>query len=166
MRFGAVERLTKAHRTAAFDCGEPVLNEWLTTYAWPAHKGGSASVRVVCEADTLRVVGYYALAMASVTLDDTPRRARAGMPDPVPVVLLARFATDLSVQGRGLGAALLKDVLMRSLSVADEVGTRALVVHAKNEAARRWYEQWDFEPSPTDDLHLWMLMKDIRRGLG
>lgn len=163
MQFGPVERLTKAHKLDRFQCGEPVLDEWLTKYALAAHRGGSAAVRVVTERDTPRVVGYYALTMASVALGDTPRRAGQGMPDPVPVILLARFATDVSVQGSGLGSALMKDIFLRSLVVADEIGARALLVHAKNAAAKSWYERWDFDESPTDDLHLWMLIKDIRR---
>ena len=163
MQFGPVERLTKTHQLDRFQCGEPVLDEWLTKHALAAHKDGSASVRVVTEKDSDRVVGYYALTMASVALADTPRRAGQGMPDPVPAILLARFATDSSVQGTGLGSALMKDIFLRSLVVADEIGSRALLVHAKNSAARSWYERWDFEVSPTDDLHLWMLIKDIRR---
>jgi GNAT superfamily N-acetyltransferase len=119
-------------------------------------------VRVVTERDTPRVLGYYALTMASVALADTPRRAGQGMPDPVPAILLARFATDTSVQGSGLGSALMKDIFLRCLTVSDEIGARALLVHAKSPAAKSWYQRWDFEEAPTDDLHLWMLIKDIR----
>jgi predicted N-acetyltransferase YhbS len=100
--------------------------------------------------------------MASVALTDTPRRAGQGMPDPVPAMLLARCATDTSVQEAGLGSALMKDIFLRSLTVADEIGSRALLVHAKSPKAQAWYERWDFERSPTDGLHPWMLMKDIR----
>ncbi len=163
MQFGPIERLEKKHQLAGFRCGEPVLDEWLSKFAMAAHKGGSASVRVVTEKGTSRVVGYYALTMASVAFADAPSRAGQGIPDPVPAILLARFATDQSVQGKGLGSALMKDIFLRSIIVADEIGSRALLVHAKNEAAKTWYSRWDFEESPTDDLHLWMLIKDIRK---
>jgi GNAT superfamily N-acetyltransferase len=81
---------------------------------------------------------------------------------PVPVMILARFAVDRPHQGKGLGRALLKDALLRTLSVSDIVGIRALLVHAKDDTARKWYLNWDFEPSPTDPLHLFLMIKDLK----
>ena len=81
---------------------------------------------------------------------------------PVPVMILARLAVDTSIQGKGLGAALLKDALLRTVQAADIAGIRCLLVHAKDEAARKWYESWEFEPSPTDPYHLFLLLKDLK----
>jgi GNAT superfamily N-acetyltransferase len=78
-------------------------------------------------------------------------------------MLLARLAVDRTYQGVGLGQALLKDALHRTAQAADIAGIRALVVHAKDEQARQWYEQFNFDPSPTDPLHLFLLMKDVQR---
>lgn len=113
-----------------------------------------------------RVVGYYALSAASVEQDDAPTRVRKGLArHPIPVILLARLAVDQSEQGRGLGAALLKDALQRAGSAAGEIGARAVLVHAKDEEAKAFYEHFDFEPSPSDPLHLFLLMKDLRASL-
>jgi hypothetical protein len=116
---------------------------------------------VTCRAN--RVVGYYSLAVGSVEPEDSPKRAFKGLArHPVPVMILARLAVGRSEQGTGIGKALLKDALLRTAQAADIAGIRALVVHAKNENARRWYERFDFEPSPTDPLHLFLLMKDLK----
>jgi GNAT superfamily N-acetyltransferase len=84
----------------------------------------------------------------------------------VPVMILARFAVDLRHQGAGLGKALLKDALLRTAQAADLAGIRALLVHAKDESARQWYLNWEFEPSPSDPFHLFLLMKDIKAMTG
>lgn len=113
-----------------------------------------------------RVVGYYALSAASVEQADAPTRVRKGLArHPIPVILLARLAVDQSEQGRGLGAALLKDALQRAGSAAGEIGARAVLVHAKDEEAKAFYEHFDFEPSPSDPLHLLLLMKDLLASL-
>jgi GNAT superfamily N-acetyltransferase len=80
---------------------------------------------------------------------------------PVPVILLARLAVDRTEQGKGLGAALLKDAILRAASAADIVGCRALLVHAKDKQAQAFYQRFGFEPSPVNELHLFLLMKDI-----
>jgi GNAT superfamily N-acetyltransferase len=90
-----------------------------------------------------------------------------GIPQhPVPVMILARLAVDLQHQGAGLGKALLKDALLRTAQAADIAGIRALLVHAKDEPARQWYLNWEFEPSPSDPFHLFLLMKDIKAMVG
>ena len=85
---------------------------------------------------------------------------------PVSVMVLARLAIDLPQQGMGLGTALLKDALLRTAQAADIAGIRALLVHAKDDAARQWSLNWGFEPSPSDQLHLFLLMKDLRAMVG
>jgi GNAT superfamily N-acetyltransferase len=115
----------------------------------------------------LRVVGYYTLAVGSVAPETAPPRVAQGLGRyPLPVTLLARLAVDVAEQGRGLGAALVKDAVLRTAQAADIVGSRALLVHAKDERARDFYRKFGFEPSPVDDLQLYLLMKDIKRVLG
>ena len=110
------------------------------------------------------VVGYYSLAVGEVSYDDAPSRLSKGLArHPVPVMLLARLAVSSGAQGQGIGAGLLKDAMLRTLQAADIAGIRALVVHAKDENARRFYENFGFIPSPTDALHLYVLVKDIKR---
>ena len=110
------------------------------------------------------MVGYYALAAASVFPADATERLLKGQPRerPVPVVLLARLAVDKEHQGRGLGQSLLRDALLRVGIAAESIGVRALIVHALNEPARAWYMGFGFQESPTDPMHLILLMKDLR----
>jgi GNAT superfamily N-acetyltransferase len=158
------EPLAKHHRVDEFDCGEPALDDWLKRHARVAHAGGSARVYVTTLEDGDTVVGYYALAAAQVAPDEVTTRARKGQPHarPIPAILLARFAVDRSRQGAGVGGSLLQDVLVRCLDAAETIGARVLLVHAKSDAARTWYEQYGFEASPSDPLHLMMLLKDVR----
>jgi GNAT superfamily N-acetyltransferase len=160
------EPLGRDHELADFNCGEPALDEWLKRHARPTHAGGGARVYVTTPTNHPRgVVGYYALAAAQVEPPDATERMTRGQPShrAVPVVLLARLAVDRAHQGRRLGSSLLKDAMLRVLQAADAIGIRALVVHAKHERARTWHEQYGFEPSPTDPLHLILLLNDLRR---
>ena len=109
-----------------------------------------------------RVVGYYALASASIQHREVAGKVRRNMPDPVPVILLSRLAVDRRAQGSGLGRNLLRDAILRSVEASEIIGVRALLVHALKDTARTFYERFDFEPSPTDPLHLLLLMKDAR----
>jgi GNAT superfamily N-acetyltransferase len=158
------EPLGKHHRLDHFDCGEPALDDWLKRHALSAQASGSARVFVTTLDDGQTVVGYYALAAAQVAPEDATARALKGQPRarPVPAILLARLAVDREHQGAGLGRSLLQDVLLRCVEAADAIGARVLLVHAKHDAAKAWYMQYDFEQSPTDPLHLMMLMKDVR----
>jgi predicted N-acetyltransferase YhbS len=109
------------------------------------------------------VIGYYALAVGSVEQDQAPDRVKKGLAKhAIPIMLLARVAVDLHWQKQGVGAGLLKDAMLRTLQAADLAGIRAVVVHAKDDAARTCYERFDVLPSPTDPLHLFMLLKDVR----
>jgi GNAT superfamily N-acetyltransferase len=109
------------------------------------------------------VVGFYSLAVGSVDPQAAPARVMKGLArHPVPVMLLARLAVDGGHQGKGLGRALLKDALLRTAQAADIAGIRCLLVHAKDDAARGWYESWEFEPSLTDPYHLFLMLKDLK----
>jgi len=156
-------RLAREHELDDFDCGEPALDEWLKRHARAAEASESARVFVVT-GDGATVVAYYALAAAQVESRSATPRAAKGLPSrPIPAILLARLAVDRRHQSRGLGRSLLQDVMLRCVAAADEIGVRVLLVHAKNERAKRWYEQYGFEESPTDRLHVMLLMKDLRR---
>jgi len=126
-----------------------------------------ATVFVTTPVDRQQVVGYYALATGGVEHAQAPARVVKGVPrHPIPVILLTRLAVDTSTQGLKLGAALLRDALIRVSGAADEVGVRALLIHAKDDEARNFYMRHaEFEPSPTDPLHLFLLIKDLRKAL-
>jgi GNAT superfamily N-acetyltransferase len=111
-------------------------------------------------------VGYYSLAPGSVAKADASERARKSSPDPIPILLLARLALDKSEQGKGLGPALLKDALRRAFAGAEIIGGRAILVHAIDEEAARFYRKYGFEPCQVSEFHLMLLMKDLRASLG
>jgi GNAT superfamily N-acetyltransferase len=153
------------HDTDPFDCGRSELNRFLKRYALVNQKANTAQTYVVCRGK--RVVGYYSLTVGSVAYQEAPERIAKGLAcHPVPLMILARLAVDVSEQGRGLGAALLKDAMLRTSHAAEITGIRALFVHAKDDEAKRFYEHFDFKASPTDPHHLYCLLKDIRRLIG
>jgi GNAT superfamily N-acetyltransferase len=159
--YTSVRKLATTDRVDAFDCGQPALNQFLQRYALVNQKANSAQTYVCCLGDT--VVGFYSLAVGSVDPQAAPSRVTKGLArHPVPVMILARLAVDKEHQGKGLGKALLKDALLRTAQAADIAGIRCLLVHAKDDAARRWYESWEFEPSPTDPYHLFLMLKDLK----
>lgn len=156
-----VRKLSAADSVDAFDCGQPALNQFLQRYALVNQKANSAQT-YVCSLGG-EVVGFYSLAVGSVDPEDAPARVTKGLAShPVPVMILARLAADRDHQGKGLGKALLKDALLRTAQAADIAGIRCLLVHAKDDAARQWYESWEFESSPTDAYHLFLMLKDLR----
>jgi GNAT superfamily N-acetyltransferase len=167
-RYGPVEPLHRGHRTAAFDCGQDAQTEWLREHALQAHRAGTSRVYVTCPAGDDRVAGYHALAAGAVRADEVPERVGRGTGrHPIPVVVLTRLGVDRSHQGHGLGRALLVDALRRAAAAADTIGVRAVLIHCEDEASRASYvKQAAFEDSPTDPLHLMLLMKDLRAALG
>ncbi len=161
MQFTAIEKLSAAHKTKRFDCGADALNIYLDRYALLNQNNNAAQTYVSCTGSD--VVGFYTLAAGSVAHKDAPDRVIKGLAKhPLPVMILARLAVDQLAQGQGLGKALLKDALLRTARASDIAGIRALLVHAKDENAKNWYTQFDFEPSPTDEYHLFLLMKDLK----
>jgi GNAT superfamily N-acetyltransferase len=147
----------------AFRCGVASLDTRLVEHAPGADAAGSARSYVVVDEEQDRVVGYYALTVASLERDEATGRASRGMPrHPIPAMLLARLAVDESTQGEGVGATLLADAMQRTLLVAEETGIRLLLVHAVNEDARSFYLHYGFEASPSDPMNLQLLIKDIR----
>ena len=160
-----IHKLSAADSVEFFDCAQPALNQFLQRYALVNQKAGSAQTYVCCKDG--EVVGFYSLTVGSVEREEAPHRVVKGLArHPVSVMILARLAVDKAHQGKGLGRALLKDALLRTLQVSDIVGIRALIVHAKNDVARQWYIGWEFEPSPTDQFHLFLILKDLKAIVG
>jgi predicted N-acetyltransferase YhbS len=161
IRWKHPEPLSSIHNTKNFDCSDPVLNQWLQRYALENHRSGAARVFVSATSED-EVAGYYCLSSASATKESLPDRAGKGMPQPVPLTLLGRLAVDATFQGEGLGGALLRDAIQRTLIVADSVGVRALITHAANPQAAKFYGRFGFVPSPTDELHMVLMLKNAR----
>jgi GNAT superfamily N-acetyltransferase len=157
-----IVKLRRDHAVDSFDCAVEPLNTYLKRFALPNQTAGGAQT-YVAELGK-KIAGYYSLAAAQVEYADAPAHLRKGMArHPLSVILLARLAVDHTWQGKGLGAALLADALRRIHAAADIVGVRAVIVHAKDEGARRFYEHFDFDPSPVDPLLLFLPIKEIAR---
>jgi hypothetical protein len=164
------ELLADHHDLTEFRCRSTEQTEWLRRYARQSAATGTTRTLVVTEmGDRYRVVAYYAWCMAQLNTEAAPERARKGAGRyPQPVALLARLGVDIEHEGAGLGAGMLQDVFARLMELSGDIGCRGLLVHAESIHARDFYVHLvpEFEPSPTDQLHLVLLMKDIRRTLG
>jgi GNAT superfamily N-acetyltransferase len=150
--------LTAAHELSDFSCGHASLDDWLRRRALANQDTGASRTYVLAEGE--RVIGYYALAAGSVALLETPGRMRRNMPNPIPVMVLGRFALDLRWQGRGLGADMLRDAVLRTQQAANIGGMRALLVHAIDDRAAGFYLRWGFQPSPMTKLTLFLPLHD------
>jgi hypothetical protein len=151
-----------------FECRSDEQTEWLHQHARQANASGTARVIVVTQPDSAQVVAYYAWCMASINITDAPPRLRKGAGRyPQPVALLARLGVSIEHEGRGLGAGLLADVIARTAELGTEIGCRGLLIHAETTAARDFYLHLipELQTSPTDELHLVLLMKDILKTL-
>ncbi len=156
------EPLGAAHGVATFDCSVFALNDYLTRRALADQRADKTRTFVTTCGG--RVVGFFSLAAASVEPESATERLATGQgAQAIPAILLARLAVDLSEQPRGVARALLIDALARCAQAADIIGARAVLVHAKTDRARAFYERYGFESSPTNPLHLVILMKDVRK---
>ena len=156
-----IEKLRREHPVDAFDCGREGLNRFLHRFALANQQAGASQTYLALSREV--VIGFYSLAVGEVSYTDAPARLTKGLArHPVPIMLLARLAVSTDWQGKGVGAGLLKDAMRRTLQAADIAGIRAFAVHAKDDSARAFYAHFDFIPSPTDPLHLFILIKDIR----
>lgn len=145
--------LAPEHQVNAFSCGESALDEWLKRRALANQLSGASRTFIVAD-DDREVMGYYALAAGAVAHQEATRSMRQNMPDPLPVMILARLAVDTRAQGKKLGAALLQDALQRCVRVSQDTGVRALLVHALNDNARQFYEYYGFKASPVHPMTL------------
>jgi len=160
-----VRRVEATDDLGRFDCGVPVLDEWLRRFAL-SDRGAGASVTYVLERAS-QIVGFYTLAPHTIESGAAPGRLGAGLPREraIPVILLARLGLDRSVQGTGLGGDLLKDALARCAGAADEIGGRAVLVHAKDDGAAAFYQRHGFVPIEQNPNHLYVLTKDLRSSI-
>ncbi|MGB5180120.1 MAG: GNAT family N-acetyltransferase [Gammaproteobacteria bacterium] len=153
----APEPITASHHTESFACSIPVLDEWLRRRALKNEVSGASRTFVICQ--DRQVVGYYSLATGSVEHRDAPGKIHRNMPNPIPVMVLGRLAVDQQWQQTGLGRGLLKDALLRSLSVSKHAGVRALLVHALSEDAKKFYAHSGFLESPLDPMTLMIALQ-------
>ena len=158
------QHLTSEHDVSAFECAVPELNDWLKRRALQ-NEGTRASRTFVVIGDG-RVVGYYALATGAVAHTAATGRVRRNMPEPIPVMVLVRLAVDRAHQGTGLGSALLRDALLRTLAVAETVGMRAILLHAISEEAKRFYVHHGFAESPVDPMTMMITLVDVEKAMG
>lgn len=157
--------LTHSHAVESFDCGQPILDHWLKNQALK-NQGNHASQTFVVTSQTGKVIGYYALAAGSVERQAATSNLARNMPDPIPVVILGRLAVDQSMQCKSLGKSLLRDALLRTVNVAENIGVKALLVHALDDKAAQFYRGFGFQPMPNADHTLMLSVKQLLHHLG
>jgi predicted N-acetyltransferase YhbS len=159
-----VEPITQGHQVAAFDCGNASLNDWLIHRALKNHQQGYTHVRVTTDADT--VIGYYGLASSTVLASAAPRSIRGGQPpDPLPALLIGRFAVDKSRQGKGVGQALFRDALIHCLATSRMVAARVILIHAFDAKAAAFYQQFGFIATQAEPLTLYQSILRVEAAL-
>lgn len=151
MPLSAPSPLNDEHRLDDFKCSAPELTKWLLERARQNQASGASRCFVVCD-EQQHVVGYYALAAGVVSHEDAPGRIRRNMPNPIPVIVLGRLAAHVDWVGRGIGQGLLKDAVQRTLQTCEQIGARALLCHAIDEAAKAFYLKHGFIASPIRDM--------------
>lgn len=159
----APEPLTAHHQLSGFSSGQPALDDWLKRRANANQTTGASRTFVVRDSEL--VVGYCALASSAIAVTEAPGRFRRNMPDPIPVVVLARLAVARSHQGKGIGRGLVQDAARRVINAADAIGVRGLIVHALTEEAATFYQRLGFDPSPLNPAILMVTLADLRASL-
>lgn len=156
-----IEKLRREHQVDNFDCGKEPLNRFLVRFAFQAQLSNSSQTYLALSEQ--EIVGYYTLVFGDVGFEDAPERLRKGMPrHPIPLMVLGRLAVSKEWAGKGIGSGLLKDAMKRTIDAAEIAGLRAFAVHAKDEEAHAFYTHFNFIESPSDPLHLFVLLKDLR----
>jgi GNAT superfamily N-acetyltransferase len=158
--------LTEEHDSRAFFCGKPPLDDFLKLHALAKQRAKLSRTYVVTEGGS--IVGYYTLAHSVVRQDETPKKLGRGMPDTIPVLLMARFAVSQGHQGMGLGRSLFTDAIRRTWAVMESgaAPVRLFVVDAKDDDARAFYEQFDMIASPLNPMRLFLSHKTIQVAIG
>jgi predicted N-acetyltransferase YhbS len=153
--------ITADHRLDDFDSGEPSLDEWLKKRALKNHASGASCCFVLC--NHRQVIGYYSLSAGAISHESAPKSMRRNMPDPLPVVLLlGRLAIDCHYHNEGLGSALLRDAMIRAVTVAGDAGIFAILVHALSEQAKQFYLSRGYVQSPVQAMTLMMTLETVR----
>lgn len=161
LRLSAPQPLAGVHLPGDFECGEPALDEWLKRRAMHNQLTGASRTFVVVDAEQ-RVRGYYAMAAGAVAQQLATSSVRRNMPEPIPVMVLGRLAVDRRVQGMKLGSALLQDAVNRAITVSQNTGVRALLVHALHERARQFYQHYGFQESPQHPMTLMLRLNTVK----
>jgi GNAT superfamily N-acetyltransferase len=161
IRFSAPEKLTAFHDVSQFECGESALDVWLKRRALPNEEARASRTYICCAGK--EIAGYYALATGGITHAEAAGRVKRNMPDPIPVIIIGRLAIASRFQGHGLGAALLRDAVLRIVQAAEIAGIRAIHVHAISERARHFYDTHGFIPSPADPMTLMITVTEAAR---
>ena len=161
--FGAPVLLTEAHDHSNFDSGEPVLDDWLRQRAWNNLQIAASRTYVVCPTGSNRIAGYFAVGMGQILAQDVIGAMRRNMPRQIPAVTLGRLAVDRNWQGRGLGAALLADVVRRAVRASSEVSARLVIVHAISPAAEAFYLHHGFTRVPVEATTLALDLLKLQR---
>jgi len=160
----APQPLNKYHDIIDFDCGIQALNEYLKKYALQNQLSQGVKNYVVTREN--KVVGYFSLVFGSVSFENAPNRLRQGLSHhPIPILLLARLAVDQREKGKGLGKALLKEALLKTIRASEIAGLRAILVHAKDNSAKTFYQHFGFQSFASEGFTLYLLIKDIRKNL-
>lgn len=161
----APEPITDSHDLSTFDCGEPTLDDWLRRRALKNEASGGSRTYVVCSGSAKQVAGYYCLSAGAVAHRGVAGRVRRNMPDPIPVMVIGRLAVDQSFKRQGLGKAMLRDAILRTIQAADIAGIRAILVHAISDESRQFYERCGFRSSPIDPMTLMITIRDTKNAL-
>ncbi|MGL6158941.1 GNAT family N-acetyltransferase [Microbulbifer sp.] len=161
LQLSSPQPLSTAHSLEDFDCGEALLYEWLKRRAGANQLTGASRTFVVVDPDQ-RVLGYYAMAAGAVSHQAATGAVRRNMPDPIPVMVLARLAVDHRAQGLKLGGALLQDAVNRAVAVSQNAGVRALLVHALHDRAKEFYEHYGFRASPLHPMTLMLRLNPAK----
>lgn len=152
--------ISSDHELACFDSSEPTLDEWLKTRALKNQASGASRCFVLC--NNQKVIGYYTLSAGAISHEVAPKSMRRNMPNPLPVLLLGRLAIDKKYHNKGLGSALLRDAMIRVISVASDAGIFAILVHSLSEQAKRFYLSRGFIESPLQPMTLMMTLETVR----
>ena len=161
LQLNAPEPLLTTHLVDEFECGEIVLDYWLKRRAMTNQLSGASRTFVVADQDQ-RIYGYYAMAAGAVTHQMATSSVRRNMPDPVPVMVLARLAVDRGAQGMKVGGSLLQDAVNRAVAVSQNAGVRALLVHALHDRAKQFYEHYGFQASPLHPMTLMLRLNSVK----
>ncbi len=160
-----IEKLRRDHPVDGFDCGKEPLNRFLIRFALQSQLSGNSQTCLAIADDA--VAGFYTLVFGDVACVDAPERLCKGVArHPLPLMILARLAVSRLWAGTGMGSGLLKDALLRTLEASEIAGLRAFAVHAKDDAAQAFYQRFDFIASPSDPMHMFILLKDLRAMIG
>ncbi|MES2832073.1 MAG: GNAT family N-acetyltransferase [Pseudomonadota bacterium] len=161
LQLGAPQPLDATQLLNEFICGEASLDDWLKRRALANQVSGASRTFVVTDQQK-RICGYYAMAAGAVSLQAATSNVRRNMPDPIPVMVLARLAVDQRAQGIKLGASLLRDAIGRAVSVSQQAGVRALLVHALNDQAKQFYQYYGFQESPQHSMTLMLRLSAVK----